>query len=275
MSDEQPVTNPIEKPPAAPREISSIAFPYDDLETAISVARTLYENAGGGEAALAQLAGWMKQTVSSGAFRLKISAARTFGLIENMTRGNVRLTNLGAEILDPSRARSARVESFLTVPLYGALYEKYKGHLLPPAVGLEREIANLGVSSKQKDKARQVFERSADQAGFFQHGKDRLVLPGGAVTAAEPPTEAVPLAVQEPARIRSGGGGADEPPALLNPFVQGLLAKLPEPEGEWTVGDRAKWLQTAANIFDLIYDAGTIPGGTIVVEVKTGPKGDG
>jgi hypothetical protein len=47
-----------------------------------------------------------------------------------------------------------------------------------PAASLEREIVELGVAEKQKDKARQVFERSADQAGFFEHGPNRLVMPG-------------------------------------------------------------------------------------------------
>lgn len=39
----------------------------------------------------------------------------------------------------------------------------------------------------------------------------------------------------------------------LHPFVQGLLKTLPEPETEWPTAARVKWLQTAANIFDLIY----------------------
>jgi hypothetical protein len=34
-----------------------------------------------------------------------------------------------------------------------------------------------------------------------------------------------------------------------------LLKTLPDPEGEpeWALAQRVKWLQTAANIFDLIY----------------------
>ena len=43
----------------------------------------------------------------------------------------------------------------------------------------------LIVSEKQKDRARQVFERSAEQGGFFEHGKNRLVMP--AVAVREPP----------------------------------------------------------------------------------------
>lgn len=60
--------------------------------------------------------------------------------------------------------------------------------------------------------------------------------------------------------------------AALHPFIRGLLDKLPEPEGEWTISGRIKWLQTAANIFDLLYatDEEDAPG----VEVKIKREGD-
>ena len=54
----------------------------------------------------------------------------------------------------------------------------------------------------------------------------------------------------------------------LHPFVQGLLKTLPEPETEWPSSARVKWLQTAANIFDLIYKG---DGGGIAV---TGARAD-
>jgi hypothetical protein len=39
----------------------------------------------------------------------------------------------------------------------------------------------------------------------------------------------------------------------MHPFIKGLLRKLPKPDSEWTVESRAKWLQAAVNIFDLMY----------------------
>jgi hypothetical protein len=39
----------------------------------------------------------------------------------------------------------------------------------------------LGVAEKTKDRARQLFERSAEHAGFFAHGRNRLVMPGVAI----------------------------------------------------------------------------------------------
>lgn len=38
-----------------------------------------------------------------------------------------------------------------------------------------------------------------------------------------------------------------------HPFITGLLKALPEPETEWSMAARVKWLQTAANIFGLMY----------------------
>ena len=39
-------------------------------------------------------------------------------------------------------------------------------------------------------------------------------------------------------------------------LVQGLLDRLPKPNGVWALEDRARWLRTAACIFDLVYKAG-------------------
>jgi len=40
---------------------------------------------------------------------------------------------------------------------------------------------------------------------------------------------------------------------MIRCYLVGLFRKLPPPEAEWSEGDRLKWLQTAANIFDLVY----------------------
>ena len=42
----------------------------------------------------------------------------------------------------------------------------------------------------------------------------------------------------------------------LDPLIQGLVNRLPEPDSIWSLNDRIKWLRTAANIFGLIYKCG-------------------
>jgi hypothetical protein len=107
-------------------------------------------------------------------------------------------------IVDPSQAREGKARAFLNVPLYKAVYEKYRGGVLPPAAAFERDIAGLGVAEKQKDKARQVFGRSASQAGFSEAGKSKLVMPAFAVKSDMP----APVDAEDnPDREKGGGGG--------------------------------------------------------------------
>lgn len=156
-------------------ERSSIAFPYGSLKDAEEIAHSLHSN-WGDDAEIDQLAAGMKTTNSSGTFRAKLGTARTFGVLES-TRGRARLTKLGKQIVDPTTVAAARVDAFLSVDLFKALYEKHKSGVVPPDEALENEIRELGVSSRQTDRARQSFQRSAEQAGFFAHGRDRLIVP--------------------------------------------------------------------------------------------------
>jgi hypothetical protein len=38
-------------------------------------------------------------------------------------------------------------------------------------------------------------------------------------------------------------------------LIRGLVERLPKPNGIWSLDDRAKWLRTAASVFDLVYQA--------------------
>jgi hypothetical protein len=155
---------------------STVGFPYSSLRDAETVAEELHDK-WGGKASLDQLAAGMGTGPRGGTFRVKVATARTFGVTTPVRGGTIGLTDLGRKLLDPQTRAAARVEAFLTVPLFARLAEEYKGSLLPPPSGLERKIADLGVSAKQTSKARVAFQRSAEQAGFFKHAKNRLVQP--------------------------------------------------------------------------------------------------
>jgi hypothetical protein len=192
----------------APRknERSSIDFPYLDLDSAVDVAKSLYRCAGHGGCEMDVLAAEMKQTVS-GAFRLKTGNARMFGFIEKDTKSGNKLSALGVQVTNGETEARAKAEAFLKIPLYEAIFQKYRGHLLPPAKALEREMAQLGVAPKQADKARQVFERSARQSGFFSQGEDRLIQPRFDPLPATKPI--VPPADEGQKPLKNGNGGGD------------------------------------------------------------------
>jgi hypothetical protein len=261
---------PFEQPPTEQpkngkdeRDRSTIGFAYLDLKDGEEVARAIHENAGTG-CSVEQLAGYMGQSARGGGFRVRVLSARTFGLIEN-PRGQVALTALGQRIVDPSQERAARVAAFLTVPLHKQVYDKFNGNVLPPRAALTREIQALGVAQSQADRARQVMERSAEHAGFFAVGRDRLVEPvigsGRQGLKREADGKAKPKGNGE------GGDGGDG--GNYHPFIVGLLRKLPEPESSWTDEERVKWLDAAVRIFDLMYAGGA---GTVSVSIKL-PQG--
>lgn len=226
------------------RDRSTIDFPYLSLEAAEEVARALYSRVGHGSCELDELAAEMRHSVS-GAVRQKTAAARVFGVVEKDGRSAFVLSNIGRRIVEESSRPIGRVEAFLAVPLYEKIFEKYRGHNLPPAQALEREMESLGVASKQTDRARQAFERSAAYAGFFDDGKDRLIRP----RAAQLP----PSHTQQEGAGKKRGSADDYDPPDVDPIIQGLLAKLPKSGLVWPESQRELWLELLKGSFKLIY----------------------
>jgi hypothetical protein len=221
------------------RERSRIEFPYADLESTVELARMLHSKQGAARCELTQLAIWLGQTATGGTFRTRLSAAKLFGLVET-DRGAVWLTDLGQSVLDRGAERAALVSAFLNAPLCRALYDEFEGHPLPPAAALERQIVSLGVSEKQKERARQTFIKSAHYAHFIDQQRGRLIKPGTGpgVTPSHPPRP-------------GGGNGGDDPPR--DPLIEGLFKEVPPRGTDWSAEDQVRWLETAAHIFALVF----------------------
>jgi hypothetical protein len=249
------------------RERSTIGFPYGDLDDAVAVAKAVHE-VGGSSCEWEQLAAKLGQAATGGGFRQRALTAKTFGFI-TYSQGRVTLTALGSKICDSKQEKSAKAEAFLTVELYKTVYEKFKGGVLPPPKGLEAEMVALGVANKQKEKARQVFQRSATQAGFFWSGQDRLVMPakgnGEFAPQVDGSKDDPDKKGKENLGGRGGGGGGDQ-----HPFIQGLIKTLPPPESDWPMDGRRKWLQAASQIFELIYKDSDSKG-SLRVEIQRDP----
>lgn len=220
------------------RFVSEIEFPYADLESAVGLAEAIHSHAGA-SCEDAELAAWLDQSTSSGTYRSRRSAARMFGLID-MAQGKISLTPLGREAVE---GRQARVDAFLRPELFRVMYDQYRGQVLPPPPAIERHMSQLGVSPKQTDRARQVFQKSAQYAGYIDAATSRFVRPGNG-----PDTERTPASTEQ----RTSGGGGDGPD--LDPLIAALIQKLP-PAGttDWPIGDRVMWLQMAAMAFQMAY----------------------
>jgi hypothetical protein len=251
MAQSEPVVieesnDEVEQGGDARREMSTIVFPYQDLDEAIEVAKAIHA-LHGSSCTTEQIAAHLQLSPKSSGFKMKITTAKTFGLVTT-GQGTVNLTPLGTQMCDHQQEKTARATAFLRVPLYNKVHEHFKGAVLPPPVGLEAALGTFGVAQKQRERARQVLQRSAQQAGFFQFGTDRLVMP--------PITQSTPAPALNPPdtnteKKKNSKDEEDEKP--LHPFIKGLLDKLPPADSEWANDKRAKWLQAAVNIFDLMY----------------------
>lgn len=261
-----------EKAPNSPdskqeRERSTIDFPYVSLDDAVVVAKAVHK-LGGNQCRLDSLAADLgHETINSGGFRQKLSAAHTFGFT-TLSQGVVSLTALGSRVVDSDQERSARVDGFLKVPLYSAIYEEFKSGALPPAEGLEAKMVSLGVSNKMKGRARQVFQRSAKEAGFFAYGTTKLIYPALGAASPKPKEPTEPPAEPKTGFANGGDGGGNG--KKRHPFIEGLLETLPPAavgleKSEWSVQSRQEWLQTAAGIFNLIYKSPAEDRGSVKV----------
>lgn len=248
--------------PEGGRERSTIAFPYLDLDDAAEIAKAVH-TVGGSNCQWDQLAAEIGAAASGGGLRMRVQTAKMFGFL-TYDRGTVTLQTLGTRLSDSGQEKAARAEGFLTIPLYKAIYEQFKGKTLPPPAGLETEMVTLGVAPKQKDKARQVFQRSATQAGFFAYGNNRLVMPS--IKASSKPDVLEEHDTEEDEEPEGPKRKREE--SKRHPLVEGLLKELPEPQSEWTTEDRKKWLEMASTIFNVIYKDSDDSRGSLKVSIE-------
>jgi hypothetical protein len=235
------------------RQRSSIAFPYMDLSEAVTLARAIHNNVGTGTCTLEQLAPWVNQSPTSSGFRSRLSASRLFGLINTDRSDALFLTDIGRLVVDAKRDREGRAKAFLNVPLYSAVHDKFKGGVVPPAAALEKELVALGVASTLADTARRVLERSAEQAGFYEAGRDRLVMPGFVPQPADAGTEK-PIGDGGGGGVGGGTGGGEGAELNLDALLIALLKKIPDPEKGWPGPSRVRWFRTFAMNVSQIYD---------------------
>lgn len=220
-------------------------FPIVPLKDVIEMASLIDRR--GGRCRFDELATALSQVRTSGAFRGRTAAGRMFGATET-AGAELVLTDLGRRMISPDTEAEALAEAFLNVDLYRALFDRYAadGGKLPAVTVIDVDIERLHVLPQRASKARQVFLRSAETAGFFRSGRDRLIRPGrGSIATGR---SSAPER-KEPTEVSHAEAVPMPSPSLM----QGLVAKLP-PEGErYTQQQRQLWLETAKNILNLVY----------------------
>lgn len=241
----------------APKPRSSITFPYYSLDKSIDVARVIHERAGGrcGREQLAAFLGY--SGVKNGGFLTRISAAKQFGLIDEVG-DSISLSERARKILSPVRpadAEQARLDAFMAVELYRRVFTDFEGQTLPAKDGLSNAfLTTYKVVPNQVQPALRNLTESAEAAGLFKvGGRSKLIRPiingashGGAAATPAPPADSPPdeehghagQHASDARRDRHGGhagatsghGGGRAPAnelAGVHPALAGLIQTLP------------------------------------------------
>jgi hypothetical protein len=93
------------------------------------------------------------------------------------------------------------------------------------------------------------MERSAEEAGFYESGRGRLVMPGFVPSESGVPESMVDL------NGGGAGGGGSETALDLNPLMIALLKKIPSAGKGWPASTRLRWFRTVAMNVSQIHDA--------------------
>ena len=236
------------------RPHSTIQFPYNDLKDAEAIAHIIFDKYPHG-GTINQLAAALGQTSTSGAFRNKIIGAKMFGLIEGT--GKYVLTDLGRRIIDSDEEMAARVDAFLSVPLFSALYDnaqKSGGKLPTNSSGIESWIVGFGVVPNQATRARQTFHRSGKLAGFFDADPDRLIMPSLDARTYVETSSTIESMGNNLASVYADRVTA--PKIMNDPLIVGMLDRLPDTGSPFPEDELNDWIETFKRNLKLIYPKG-------------------
>lgn len=244
-----------DKPRRSGGQKSKIAYPYYDLDQSIEVAQAV-RGKGGGHCTKDQLADFLGySTVKSGAYLTRIAAAKQFGLV-NIEKDQISITERANTILAPilpEDSKNARIAAFLNVPLFEAVYERFKGQQLPEPVGLKNLFQNhYHIVPDRVTPALRVLMESADQAGFFSvsGNRNKLIKPVGESSQRQKDDPKQEKPKDEPPHKPSGGG--DGPPPSIHTAITGLLRELPKP-GPWPKKGKERFMSAFRATIDFIY----------------------
>ena len=199
------------------RQRSVYLFPAYGFTTALDIARRV-EESGGGTLAEETLAVNLGLSVKSSGFRLKSLAARQFQLV--VKQGDtLSTTPVAKAILKPTSGEDAQRgyrQSFLAIPLFQAVSERYRGQRLPDSQTLRNVLEReFHVEHARVQQAERMLLDSARDAHLLKHQGDGTYLAvsdgaNGAFDEAVSPGSAFP----EAGHTSMAGGNAAVPRTL-------------------------------------------------------------
>ena len=180
------------------RQRSAYLFPAYGFTTALDIARRV-EESGGGILSEETLALNLGLSARSSGFRLKSLAARQFQLITKQG-DTLSTTSVAKAIFKPTSNEDAMRgyrQSFLSIPLFKAVAERYRGQRLPDSQTLRNVLEReFQVEHARVQQAERMLLDSARDAHLLKHRGDGtyLVVSDGATGGSEEMGEMVAIA---------------------------------------------------------------------------------
>lgn len=160
------------------RQRSVYLFPAYGFSIALDIARQV-EESGGGTLAEETLAVNLGLSKNSSGFRLKCLAARQFNLLVKQG-ATVSTTSIAKAILKPTSDEDALRgyrQSFLSIPLFQAVSERYRGQRLPDSQTLRNVLEReFSVEHKRVQQAERLLLDSARDTYLLKHRGDGTYL---------------------------------------------------------------------------------------------------
>jgi hypothetical protein len=242
MANSAVTPEPNEKPERIPR---GSAPPALKLSEAAELARKIYDNAGGLASSdmLSQLVG---NTITSSAFVRKLSALRSYGIVEDVG-GNTGLTEIGNRIAAPRDVEddlAAMKESLQRIETLNKIFERFKGRILPEEQFLKnifiqelkipREIADHWISwFIDAGKVSHLLHIRPDGKTQVLEGAARIQKNGDDTSSQISKKEEIAPAAAQAQTIAASIRGLDpDADLILIQLGRGRLAKLQLPE-DW------------------------------------------
>lgn len=142
-------------------KIGSYEIPENRLSTAIIDVKKIYDVIAREEATTADIGEiWGYKKYATGIFYRRLNSVMSFGLLEQVTKGKFRVTDIGESLSHPENdemEKHSKHKAVLSVPLWAELYEKYQRNVSLGSFWVQlKKITDID-SQKAKSKEKQIM----------------------------------------------------------------------------------------------------------------------
>jgi hypothetical protein len=192
-------------------------YPRHSIEKALRIPRAILEQNAGKPSSAKEAAAFLG-VQAHGPFRLELSSASKYGLLERPEQGKVQPSTLAKQILRPQNPEDAingYRQAVLRAPIISDVYKHYRGENLPDDQFLRNTVVDTyGVPPDKFDEFKEVLLTSLEEANLLtKHGEKVRIVD---FSSEDPPTE------EKSDRIKQLGRAANINPTdscfVMQPF---------------------------------------------------------